>query len=60
MSKLVEVIRGTPQAEDPAYRFTVGEKLWLDDYTAHNMVLIGIARYAKPECEVSRETQRLV
>ena len=60
MSKLVEILRDTPHIEDRAYRFARGEKLWLDEYTAYNLVLVGIARYIKPKCEVSRETTRLV
>ena len=60
MSKLVEILRDTTKLSDSSLRFAIGEKLWLDDYTAYNLVLIGIAKYAKTPEQVSRETERLV
>ena len=41
--KLIEITADRFK-DDGSYWYKKGELLWLDDYTAHNLIIIGIAK----------------
>ena len=48
MKTLIEITKTRPNS-DPKYAYTKGEKLWLDSYTAHQLVIAKVAIYVNPQ-----------